>query len=33
VTREDDVVGGEVETMIPIVVRGVTEKETASGAM
>jgi hypothetical protein len=32
-TREDDAVGGEVETTIPLVVRGVTEKEAASGAM
>jgi hypothetical protein len=28
-TREDDVVGGEVETAIPLVVRGVAEKEAA----
>jgi hypothetical protein len=32
VTRDDDVVGGEVQTPIPLVVRGVAEKEAASGA-
>jgi hypothetical protein len=32
VTRDDDAVGGEVHTSIPLVVRGVTEEEVASGA-
>jgi hypothetical protein len=31
-TRDDDAVGGEVQTPIPLVVRGVAEKEAASGA-
>jgi hypothetical protein len=32
VTRDDDAVGGEVQTPIPLVVRGVAEEEAASGA-
>jgi hypothetical protein len=32
VTRDDDAVGGEVQTLIPLVVRGVAEEEAASGA-
>jgi hypothetical protein len=32
VTRDDDAVGGEVQTPIPLVVRGVVEEEAASGA-
>jgi hypothetical protein len=31
-TRDDDAVGGEVQTLIPLVVRGVAEEEAASGA-
>jgi hypothetical protein len=31
-TRDDDAVGAEVQTLIPLVVRGVAEEETASGA-
>jgi hypothetical protein len=31
VTRDDDAVGGEVQTPIPRVVRGVAEEEAASG--
>jgi hypothetical protein len=31
-TRDDGAVGGEVETTIPLVVRGVTKKEAAGGA-
>jgi hypothetical protein len=30
VTRDDDAVGGEVQTPIPLVVRGVAEEEAAS---
>jgi hypothetical protein len=32
VTRDDDAVGGEVQTPIPLVVRGVAEEEATSGA-
>jgi hypothetical protein len=32
VTRDDDAVGGEVQTPIPLVVRGVAKEEAASGA-
>jgi hypothetical protein len=32
VTRDDDAVGGEVQTPIPLVVKGVAEEEAASGA-
>jgi hypothetical protein len=32
VTRDDDAVGGEVQTPIPLVVWGVAEEEAASGA-
>jgi hypothetical protein len=32
VTRDDDAVGGEFQTPIPLVVRGVAEEEAASGA-
>jgi hypothetical protein len=32
VTRDDDAVGGEVQTPIPLVVGGVAEEEAASGA-
>jgi hypothetical protein len=32
VTRDDDAVGGKVQTPIPLVVRGVAEEEAASGA-
>jgi hypothetical protein len=31
-TRDDDAVGGEVQTLIPLVVRGVAEEEAANGA-
>jgi hypothetical protein len=31
VTRDEDAVGEEVNTAIPIVVRGVTEEEVVSG--
>jgi hypothetical protein len=31
-TRDEDVVGDEVKTVIPLVVRGVTKEEAASGA-
>jgi hypothetical protein len=30
-TRDDDVMGGEVKTAIPLVVRGVAKEETMSG--
>jgi hypothetical protein len=32
VTRDDDAVGGEVQTLIPLVVRGVAKEEAAGGA-
>jgi hypothetical protein len=32
VTRDEDSVGGEVKTPIPLLVGGVTEEDTASGA-
>jgi hypothetical protein len=32
VTRDDDAVGGEVQTPIPLVVRGVAKEEAAGGA-
>jgi hypothetical protein len=32
VTRDDDAVGGEVQALTPLVVRGVAEEEAASGA-
>jgi hypothetical protein len=32
VTRDDDTVGGEVQTLIPLVVRGVAKEEAAGGA-
>jgi hypothetical protein len=32
VTRDDDAVGDEVKTTIPLVVRGVAKKEAAGGA-
>jgi hypothetical protein len=32
VTRDEDSVGGEVKTLIPLLVGGVTEEDTASGA-
>jgi hypothetical protein len=32
VTKDDDAVGCEVKTMIPLVVRGVAKEEAASGA-
>jgi hypothetical protein len=32
VTRDDDAVGGEVQTPIPLVVRGVAKEETSGGA-
>jgi hypothetical protein len=32
VTRDDDAVGCEVKTAIPLVVRGVAKEEAASGA-
>jgi hypothetical protein len=31
-TRDEDMVGDEVKTMIPLVVRGVTEEGATSGA-
>jgi hypothetical protein len=31
-TRDDDAVGGEVQTPVPLVVRGVAKEEAASGA-
>jgi hypothetical protein len=31
-TRDEDSVGGEVETLIPLMVGGVSEEDTASGA-
>jgi hypothetical protein len=33
ITRDEYAVGDEVKTTIPLVVRGVTEEEAASGAM
>jgi hypothetical protein len=32
VTRDDDAMGGEIKTSIPLVVRGVAKEEAASGA-
>jgi hypothetical protein len=32
VTRDDDAIGDEVKTVIPLVVGGVTKEEAASGA-
>jgi hypothetical protein len=32
VTRDDDAVGGEVQTPIPLVVRGVAKEEATGGA-
>ena len=32
VTGNDDAIGGEVKTVIPLVVRGVTKEEVGSGA-
>jgi hypothetical protein len=32
VTRDEDSVGGEVETPIPLMVGGVSDEDTASGA-
>jgi hypothetical protein len=31
-TRDDDAMGGEVKTVIPLLVRGVAKKEATSGA-
>jgi hypothetical protein len=31
-TRDDDAVGGEVQTPVPLVVRGVAKEKTAGGA-
>jgi hypothetical protein len=32
VTRDDDAVGGEVQTPVPLVVRGVAKEEATGGA-